>query len=104
MKTETIACSVEGCETIAKTIGLCNTHYMAQWRTQQRQIENELTDVIAINKAPATDFVCDRCEEAAVVWWVRGGNIKDAVVLCREHRDSLVEEMRLDIRRLELKQ
>lgn len=102
--TEIIPCSVEGCETIAKTIGLCNTHYMTKWRAEQRMIEAELAEVVKVNRAPATAFICDQCDDDAVVWWAKGGDGEKATLLCAAHRDATIEAMRLDVRRLELKQ
>lgn len=105
--TKIIACSIEGCETIAKTIGLCNTHYMAQWRKQQRQIEMELIDAAKKYGSPES-YECEgndfeQCPNTPDRWWVNVSN-NTAQAMCPTCSERIIEAMRLDIRRLELKQ
>jgi hypothetical protein len=98
------ACALPDCDVVAKSGGLCNAHYMARYRAQQRQIEKELLDVVASQRAGATAFLCDVCEEDASVWWASNGNTETPVVLCASCVEAKIESLRLDIRRLELKQ
>jgi hypothetical protein len=97
-------CSHPGCETIAKTAGLCNTHYMARWRAQQRILEDEVATTIAEHGSPE-EFYCDgfrssQCDKPSVRWWVRESEIRS---LCASCTTKYVEYYRMQIRRLELK-
>jgi hypothetical protein len=97
-------CSQPDCETIAKTAGLCNTHYMARWRAQTRILEDEVADTIKEQGSPES-FYCDGfgksdCDQPAVRWWVKGPT---AHSLCESCTTKYVEHYRMQIRRLELK-
>lgn len=97
-------CSAPGCETIAKTAGLCNTHYMARWRAQQRILEDEVATANKEQGSPE-EYLCDGfktdgCEAAAVRWWVTP---HQTYALCESCTTKFIENFRMDIRRLELK-
>lgn len=92
-------CSIDNCETVAKTIGLCNKHYMARWRTQQRTLEKELSDLVSRLGDPA-EYICNpHCDNVPDRWW--GGRDEPICASCAERA---IEDLRMDIRRLELKQ
>lgn len=98
------ACSIDGCETVAKTMGLCNTHYMASYREQTRVLQAEVATAFATYGA-VEGYDCegdDECLTVPVRWWVREGDPDQTVALCAAHVTEFIESMRLDIRRLEM--
>ena len=94
-------CSVEGCETVAKTVGLCNNHYMAQYRETQRSLDREAAEIESQHGSP-DEWDCDitACSEPAVVLFAEDGDVANAQALCEEHRMDIVRGYRLNLRRL----
>jgi hypothetical protein len=98
-------CSREGCEVIAKSDGLCNTHYMAKYRAHTRLLEEEDAKVRSLHGDPG-DYMCDggdnetECSRESIRWFCKGGNIENAQALCQTHIDATIDSLRLDLRRL----
>lgn len=96
-------CSVKGCDRTAKTVGMCGSHYLALWREQRKKIEEE-TEALWVRFGDPSTYVCEgssKCEGSPVLFFAPGGAQNDALPLCDEHRLQRIEEMRMDLRRLE---
>lgn len=96
------SCTIVGCDTVAKSLGLCNTHYMAQWRAQERQILDEAARAKDTFDDPS-DYFCEGyedCTETPDRWWVKDG--KEPRAICPACVERLLFDFRLNIRRLEL--
>lgn len=97
------ACTVPGCHTISKTYGLCNAHYMEYYRRTNTELHAEVADATRRLGSPE-EYFCegtDSCDEPAVRWYVKDG--KHPQAFCAKHSATLIDWMRMEIRRLELK-
>lgn len=95
-------CSVPGCERPARAVDLCNTHYISHWRRTERQIQEELR-LAHIQHGDPSNYFCEatsNCTETPDRWWVHDN---EARAYCPTHATLTLNELRLDIRRLEAK-
>ena len=95
-------CSVPDCTVTSRALGLCNTHYISYWRRTERQLQAELRAARLQHGDPA-NYYCEatsNCTETPVRWWVKDNEPR---AYCQTHATLTLDELRLDIRRLEAK-
>jgi hypothetical protein len=100
-----VLCQEPGCTLEVRAAGYCNRHYLAQWRERVIDLEREMRKAFAKHGDPAS-YYCDgdeSCETSPNRWWVRGGDLNEPLALCPKHAEQIIERLKQDIRRLELK-
>ena len=81
-------CSVEGCEKPVNARGLCHTHYMRQYRNDERDIEAHI-ERLNKEQGDASTFACYWCDlyegetNAAVAWFMDEAACQDHLDLAK---------------------
>jgi hypothetical protein len=96
-------CSRPDCFNPIQASGLCNTHYVAQWREKRQEVGREIRAAILRHGAPSK-YLCEGgedCQQIPIRWWVKDGT--EPTPLCPVHVEALAERFRREVLRLEWK-